>query len=103
MQNQLAEFGFGRVLLHVPCACQDHEFQWHWRGIRREIYFVEFLKVRAANGSGIGCMKSKLNALRKTWSLLLVTFSVLLSADAGFALVFYMTTRSNRRARTLNP
>ncbi len=37
MQNQFAEFSLGRIVLHLLCACQDHEFQWHWRGILREI------------------------------------------------------------------
>ena len=37
MQNQLAEFSLGRIVLHLLCACQDHKFQWHWRGIFREI------------------------------------------------------------------
>jgi hypothetical protein len=38
MQAQLAQFSFGRVLLHVACAWRDHKYQWHWRGIRREIF-----------------------------------------------------------------
>ena len=37
MQNQFAEFSLGRIVLHLLCACQDHKFQWHWRGILREI------------------------------------------------------------------
>jgi hypothetical protein len=37
MQNQLAEFRLGRVVLHLLCSCQDKYFSWHWRGIVREI------------------------------------------------------------------
>lgn len=36
MQAQLAQSSFGRILLHVACACRDHKYQWHWQGIRRE-------------------------------------------------------------------
>src|SRR5216117_694119 len=36
MQTQLANFNFGRILLHLACACRDHKYQWHWRGILRE-------------------------------------------------------------------
>jgi len=37
MQNQLAEFKLGRIVLHLLCSCQDKNFPWHWRGIVREI------------------------------------------------------------------
>ncbi|HWX20172.1 MAG TPA: hypothetical protein VN578_09745 [Candidatus Binatia bacterium] len=37
MQAKLAQSGFGRILLHLACAWHDHKYQWHWRGIRREI------------------------------------------------------------------
>jgi hypothetical protein len=37
MQNQLAEFKLGRIVLHLLCYCQDRNFLWHWRGIVREI------------------------------------------------------------------
>ena len=37
MQNQLAEFKLGRIVLHLLCSCQDKNFSWHWRGIVREI------------------------------------------------------------------
>jgi hypothetical protein len=36
MQTRLAQFGFGRMLLHTVCACQDHHYAWHWRGVIRE-------------------------------------------------------------------
>jgi hypothetical protein len=37
MQAHIAQFSVGRILLHVVCACRDHKYQWHWRGIQREI------------------------------------------------------------------
>jgi len=37
MKNQLAELSLGRIVLHLVCACRDHKFLWHWRGILREI------------------------------------------------------------------
>ena len=37
MQVYLARTSFGRVLLHVACACRDHKYQWHWRGVLREL------------------------------------------------------------------
>jgi hypothetical protein len=37
MQNQLAEFKLGRIVLHLLCCCQDRNFLWHWRGIVREL------------------------------------------------------------------
>jgi hypothetical protein len=37
MQSQLAKLGLGRIVLHLLSACQDHKFEWHWRGIVREI------------------------------------------------------------------
>ena len=37
MQHQLAEFSLGRIVLHLVCACRDHNFRWHWHGILREI------------------------------------------------------------------
>jgi hypothetical protein len=27
----------GRVLLHLLCACGDHQFKWHLHGIVREL------------------------------------------------------------------
>lgn len=27
----------GRVLLHVLCACGDHQIRWHLQGIAREL------------------------------------------------------------------
>lgn len=27
----------GRVLLHLLCACGDHQVRWHMRGIAREL------------------------------------------------------------------
>jgi len=36
MQAKLAQSSFGRILLHLACACRDQKYQWHWRGIRRE-------------------------------------------------------------------
>lgn len=27
----------GRVLLHLVCACGDHQFKWHLNGIAREL------------------------------------------------------------------
>jgi hypothetical protein len=41
MQTYFAQSSFGRILLHVACACRDHKYQWHWRGIRREILSLE--------------------------------------------------------------
>ena len=37
MQNRLAEFKLGRIVLHLLCCCQDRNFLWHWRGILREL------------------------------------------------------------------
>jgi len=37
MQNQLAEFKLGRIVLHLLCCCQDRNFLWHWRGIVSEL------------------------------------------------------------------
>ena len=37
MQNKLAEFKLGRIVLHLLCCCQDRNFLWHWRGILREL------------------------------------------------------------------
>jgi len=36
MQNQLAEFKLGRIVLHLLCFYRDKNFAWHWRGILRE-------------------------------------------------------------------
>ena len=36
MQTYLVQFSFGRILLHIVCACRDHKCSWHWRGILRE-------------------------------------------------------------------
>jgi hypothetical protein len=38
MQVRLAQFGFGRILLHLACACHDHKYRWHWKGVRRELF-----------------------------------------------------------------
>jgi hypothetical protein len=32
-----AEGRVGRVLLHLLCACGDHQFRWHLQGIAREV------------------------------------------------------------------
>src|SRR5512135_3187016 len=40
MQVYLAQSSFGRVLLHLACACHDHKYRWHWLGIRRELTIV---------------------------------------------------------------
>lgn len=37
MKARLAQFSFGRILLHVTCAAQDHKLQWHWQGVLREL------------------------------------------------------------------
>jgi hypothetical protein len=37
MQTQLAQSHFGRVLLHLACACIDHKYAWHWQGACREL------------------------------------------------------------------
>jgi hypothetical protein len=37
MQTYLAQFSFGRILLHLGSACRDHKYRWHWRGIWREL------------------------------------------------------------------
>jgi hypothetical protein len=36
MQNQLAEFKLGRIVLHLLCFYRNKNFAWHWRGIVRE-------------------------------------------------------------------
>jgi len=36
--QQLAQFRFGRILLHAACAFRDHKYGWHWRGIVRELF-----------------------------------------------------------------
>jgi hypothetical protein len=38
MQVQLAQHSFGRILLHLACAFRDHKYQWHWRGVCRELF-----------------------------------------------------------------
>jgi hypothetical protein len=38
MQAKLAQFCFGRAILHLVCACRDHKYYWHWLGIRREMH-----------------------------------------------------------------
>jgi len=38
MQILLAQSSFGRILLHLACAYRDHKYQWHWRGIQRELF-----------------------------------------------------------------
>jgi len=37
MEAQLAQFRFGRILLHAICACRDRKYQWHLSGVRREL------------------------------------------------------------------
>lgn len=37
MQMMLAQSSVGRIVLHLVCACRDHKYQWHWRGILREV------------------------------------------------------------------
>jgi hypothetical protein len=34
---QLAASPAGRIVLHLACAWRDHRFQWHWRGVAREM------------------------------------------------------------------
>jgi hypothetical protein len=34
---QLAASPAGRIALHLVCAWRDHRFQWHWRGVTREM------------------------------------------------------------------
>lgn len=43
MQMLLAQSSFGRIVLHLACACRDHKFQWHWQGIRREVVQISFI------------------------------------------------------------
>jgi hypothetical protein len=38
MQVQLAQCSFGRILLHLARAFRDHTYQWHWRGVCRELF-----------------------------------------------------------------
>jgi len=38
MQILFAQSSFGRILLHLACAYRDHKYQWHWRGIQRELF-----------------------------------------------------------------
>lgn len=33
---QLAGSAAGRIVLHLVCSWRDHQFRWHWCGIRRE-------------------------------------------------------------------
>ena len=37
LQMKLAGNRLGRVALHLICACRDGKYQWHLRGIVREI------------------------------------------------------------------
>jgi hypothetical protein len=37
MQAHLAEHSFGRIVLHLLCAYRDRKYQWHWRGVLREL------------------------------------------------------------------
>jgi hypothetical protein len=37
MQTYLAQFSFGRIMLHLGSACRDRKYRWHWRGIWREL------------------------------------------------------------------
>jgi hypothetical protein len=37
MQAQLAQSRFGRIVLHLVCACRDHHYLWHWGGVVREV------------------------------------------------------------------
>jgi hypothetical protein len=54
MQAELAQHSFGRILLHLACACRDHNFQWHWRGILREIPRAPRLVRAAASALAVG-------------------------------------------------
>jgi hypothetical protein len=33
----MAESRKGRVLLHIAAALADHQWGWHWAGIKREL------------------------------------------------------------------
>jgi len=35
--NLVANYRFGRICLHVAAMIADHQFQWHFAGIRREL------------------------------------------------------------------
>jgi hypothetical protein len=43
MQTHLAQFSFGRIMLHAACACRDHKYAWHWQGVVREIVWLHKL------------------------------------------------------------
>ena len=40
MNQILATNRMGRMILHAVCAFRDHHWQWHWRGILREVHFT---------------------------------------------------------------
>jgi hypothetical protein len=37
MKNHIAQYPFGRILLHLACLLRDHKMAWHWNGITREL------------------------------------------------------------------
>jgi hypothetical protein len=37
MEVQRAQHRFGRILLYLACAFRDYKYQWHWRGVCREL------------------------------------------------------------------
>jgi hypothetical protein len=37
LQVRCAQGRAGRVLLHLLCACGDHQVRWHLQGIAREL------------------------------------------------------------------
>lgn len=37
MQGKLVKTSLGRVILHVACLLSDYRFEWHLKGIVREI------------------------------------------------------------------
>jgi hypothetical protein len=42
MQTEMRLGGsrWGRMFLHTVCLVQDHRFEWHWKGIVRELVRV---------------------------------------------------------------
>ncbi len=37
MSANLANNRIGRMLMHTLCVFKDRQWQWHWRGIVREL------------------------------------------------------------------
>jgi len=36
-QLELSESKLGKIELHILAAVRDHKFEWHWKGIKREL------------------------------------------------------------------